>query len=107
MENRLKNEIKIQKEMEHPCILNLHHYFEDEDSVYLVLELCKGGELYTYIKSSKKLSEETTKCFTKQLIKGLLYLHSKGVIHRDLKLSNILLSFDQRHLKIAEFGLAT
>jgi hypothetical protein len=68
------------------------------------MELCRG-EFYKYLRTRQPLDEEETRGVMKQLITGMQYLHSNGIIHRDLKLSNLLLthSFD---LKIADFGLA-
>lgn len=67
-------------------------YFEDESSVYLLMELCRKGELYRYLKTKGRLSETESKKFFKQLIQGVDYLHQHGIIHRDLKLSNLLLT---------------
>ena len=73
---RLKDEIEIQSGLQHENILQLYEWFEDADSYYLVLELCKGGELGTFLKKSGKLSEKLTKRFMKDLLNGLQYLHS-------------------------------
>lgn len=103
---RLMNEIKLQSQLNHPCIVKLHHYFEDQENVYLLLELCAGGEFFTYIKTEGHLDEEETRCLVSQLVEGLTFLHNKGILHRDLKLGNLLLSEDRTQLKIADFGLA-
>mmetsp|Transcript_8667 Transcript_8667/g.8658 ORF Transcript_8667/g.8658 Transcript_8667/m.8658 type:complete len:195 (+) Transcript_8667:24-608(+) len=104
--NRLLNEIKLQKRLNHPCIVKFYHSFEDEDCIYLVLEYCAGGELFSYIKSEGRLSEDETRMLCSQLVDGIDYLHNRGILHRDLKLGNLLLSEDKTLLKIGDFGLA-
>ena len=74
--------------------------------MYLVLELCAGGDLYQYLKLNGILSEDETQSLFRQLIEGLHVLHENAIMHRDLKLSNILISDDGKELKIADFGLA-
>lgn len=106
LQHRLLNEIKLQKKLNHPCIVKLHHFFEDEDCYYLVLEYCPGGELFSYIKLEGRLSEDETRMICSQLVEGIDYMHRKGILHRDLKLGNLLLSEDRTLLKIGDFGLA-
>lgn len=103
---RLLTEITLQKSLSHPNILRLYHSFEDSDSHYLVLEFCPGGELFHYIKTEGRLKEETAAMLCGQLVEGLAYLHSNHIIHRDLKLGNLLLNEEATELKIADFGLA-
>lgn len=103
---RLLTEINLQKSLTHPNVLRLYHSFEDQDSYYLVLEFCPGGELFHYIKAEGRLSEELTSSLCGQLVDGLSYLHSQYIIHRDLKLGNLLLNDEFTELKIADFGLA-
>jgi len=105
-ESRVKSEITIQLQMEHPNILQLHDVFEDESFVYLVLDYCPNGDLSKYMKNNGKLSEYQARNFMDQLVSGLLYLHKCHVIHRDLKLANLLLD-EHYNVKIADFGLAT
>ncbi|KAJ3293304.1 Serine/threonine-protein kinase plk4 [Borealophlyctis nickersoniae] len=106
MTRRVANEVEIHWQLRHKSILELYNYFEDDSYVYLVMELCKNGELYRYIQQQKSpLSEPEARGTATQLIEGMLYLHANGIIHRDLKLSNLLLT-DKFDLKIADFGLA-
>lgn len=102
---RVRNEVSIHHQLRHPNILKLLHFFEDASNVYMVMELCAGGELYQKMKKNGLLGEtEVVKLF-KGIVEGVDYLHSNGIIHRDLKLSNILLTQDGQP-KIADFGLA-
>ena len=103
---RLMTEIALQKSLSHPNILRLYHSFEEGDSHFLVLELCPGGELFHYIKNEGRLKEETTAMLCGQLVEGMAYLHANNIIHRDLKLGNLLLNEEATELKIADFGLA-
>ncbi len=96
MTTRVANEVEVHWQLRHPSILKLYNYFEDEKNVYLVMELCSKGELYRYVQKrtaqGQSLSEPETRSVVRQLVQGLLYLHSHGIIHRDLKLSNLLLT---------------
>ncbi|KAI9324239.1 kinase-like domain-containing protein [Zopfochytrium polystomum] len=106
MQQRVRNEVEIHWQLDHPSILRLITYFEDETHVYLVMELCANGELFQYIqRRGSPLSEAEGRTATYQIVSGLMYLHSCGVMHRDLKLSNLLLT-KKLQIKIADFGLA-
>ena len=89
---RVANEVEIHWQLKHPSILELLDYFEDRNNVYLVMELCRVGELYRYIKQRGGLREDEARRFLQQVVGGLAYLHGHGIIHRDLKLANILLT---------------
>ncbi|NXJ06115.1 PLK4 kinase, partial [Odontophorus gujanensis] len=107
MVQRVQNEVKIHCQLKHPSILELYNYFEDSNYVYLILEMCHNGEMSRYIKNRKKpFSEDEARHFLHQITTGMLYLHSHGILHRDLTLSNILLTSNM-NVKIADFGLAT
>ncbi|XP_033615910.1 serine/threonine-protein kinase PLK4 isoform X1 [Fukomys damarensis] len=107
MVQRVQNEVKIHCQLKHPSILELYNYFEDNNYVYLVLEMCHNGEMNRYLKNRMKpFSENEARHFMHQIIAGLLYLHSHGILHRDLTLSNLLLTHNM-NIKIADFGLAT
>lgn len=105
--DRVLKEIEIQWQLEHPNIARLYTYFEDPKYVFLVTELCGNGELFRYIKALKRpLSEPEARGVLLQLLDALEYLHRRGVVHRDLKLSNVLL-FDDMTIRLADFGLAS
>ncbi|XP_019859902.1 PREDICTED: serine/threonine-protein kinase PLK4-like isoform X2 [Amphimedon queenslandica] len=106
MTERVKNEVKIHSHLKHPSILELYDFFEDSNYVYLILEFCQNGELNRYLKHRQKsLSEDEVRIILNQVVKGLIYLHSFNIVHRDLSLSNILLT-SSMDAKIADFGLS-
>lgn len=88
---RLENEIKIHSELEHSSIIKFLDAFEDDKNVYIVLELCQYGNLFRYLKRLGPLSEIDAAFIIKQLLQAVDYMHSNGVVHRDFKLSNILI----------------
>uniref|UniRef100_A0A3Q2QH16 Serine/threonine-protein kinase PLK4 n=1 Tax=Fundulus heteroclitus TaxID=8078 RepID=A0A3Q2QH16_FUNHE len=107
MVQRVTNEVEIHCRLKHPSILELYNYFEDSNYVYLVLEMCHNGEMSRYLKERKMpFSEDEARHFMHQIVKGMLYLHTHGILHRDLTLSNLLLT-SNANIKIADFGLAT
>ncbi|KAM4834180.1 serine/threonine-protein kinase PLK4 isoform 2-T2 [Thomomys bottae] len=107
MVQRVQSEVKIHCQLKHPSILELYNYFEDNNYVYLVLEMCHNGEMNRYLKNRMKpFSENEARHFMHQITTGMLYLHSHGILHRDLTLSNLLLTRNM-NIKIADFGLAT
>ncbi|CAF3813055.1 unnamed protein product [Rotaria sordida] len=105
MSERLKAEVTIHHQVKHRNIVELLNYFEDDKYVYLILELCSHGDLEHYLKEKKTLCESETQTIVKQVVDGLVYLHNHGIIHRDIKLSNLLLN-ETFEVKIADFGLA-
>jgi polo-like kinase 4 len=107
MISRVQNEIKIHSSLSHPSIVKLFHSFEDENYVYLILELCPHGTLFHYLKQRGPLSESLTAKYCFQILSALEYLQQSqhGVIHRDMKLSNLLLD-ENYNLKLCDFGLA-
>ena len=102
----LFNEINILKEIDHPNIIKMYEFFEDEKRYYLVTEICKGGELFDEILQRGKFSERDAAVLMKQVLQCINYCHQNNIVHRDLKPENILLEankeFDQ--IKIIDFG---
>ena len=88
-DGEIKDEIDILKTLEHPDIVRIIESFNTKDSYVLVTEYCEGGELYDQVKN--QLSETQIAVIFKQLLSGLAYLHSNNIVHRDLKLENILI----------------
>lgn len=107
MVGRVRQEVTIHSRLKHPAILELYTFFEDAHYVYLILELAHNGELAKHFRlGTRGLSEKAAADVFKQVVSGVLYLHSHNIIHRDLSLNNLLLTKDL-NVKIADFGLAT
>ncbi|GAA5830896.1 hypothetical protein JCM5353_002641 [Sporobolomyces roseus] len=99
----LTREIHHHRRLRHPHVLSLYELIATESSIYLVSELCAGGELFDYLVEKGRLSISETRTIFGELVVGIGYLHGEGVVHRDLKLENVLL--DERcRVKIADLG---
>jgi calcium-dependent protein kinase len=107
---RFKQEIAIMKMMDHPNIIKLFETFEDHRNIYLVMELCSGGELFDKIIESGHFSEVQAAILMQQIIRAIYYMHENRVCHRDLKPENFLFmtkdSIEKNLLKIIDFGLS-
>lgn len=102
----LRTEIAILKLVRHPHIIRLEGVFETGSTMYIVMELLRGGELFDSIVGRERFSEEEARTVVKPLVEALAYLHSLGVTHRDLKPENVLVGDGLHDLKIADFGLS-
>ena len=95
------NEIELLKTLKHNNLISLNStdlLFEDSDNLYLFFEYCNGGDLYDYLQfnldfKKKAIPEDEIRFIFKQVCEGLKYLYSKKIMHRDIKLENILLNF--------------
>ncbi|CAG4982930.1 unnamed protein product [Parnassius apollo] len=105
---KIANEVNIMKALRHPCIVSTKEVFDSPDSVYIVLELMQGGELFDRISKQGQLSEHLTRFFFRQIVLAVKYLHSQGITHRDLKPENVLLESKEEEtlVKITDFGLS-
>ncbi|OMJ72607.1 hypothetical protein SteCoe_28905 [Stentor coeruleus] len=102
---KLMSEIKIHRSLHHTNIVRFEHYFEDENNVYIMLELCTNQSLNDLVRRRKRLVELEVQCYLQQVLSALKYMHSHRVIHRDIKLGNIFLS-DKMEIKMGDLGLA-
>lgn len=87
----VQNEIKILKSLDHPNIIKIYEFFSDDINYYIINEFCSEGDLHNKIQSFNYFSEEVVKNLMKQVFSAVAYLHSKSIIHGDLKLENILI----------------
>ena len=102
---KMNNEISILKILRHPNVVKLLETFDTDKHHLIVMELCPGGDLLNYVRKRRKLNEKYAKFVFKQIMEGLAYLHDNGVVHRDIKLDNILLD-GHGNIKIADFGVS-
>ncbi|KAF2665869.1 serine/threonine-protein kinase chk2 [Microthyrium microscopicum] len=102
----LQQEIAVLMAISHPSLLCLKGAFEEDDGVYLILELAAEGELFNWIVMKQKLTEEETRKLFVQLFQAIKYLHERNIVHRDIKPENILLADKNLKVKLADFGLA-
>lgn len=104
----LRRETDILKRVDHPNCIRLYAIFETDKRVFIVTELVSGGELLDRVITNGNYSEQDAANIIYQLVSGVAYLHEKGIVHRDLKLENILLDNDSNDapIKIADFGLS-
>lgn len=105
MTKRIEAEIAISLQLQHPHIVHAYHSFQDERNIYIVMDLCENGNLYRYIKRNGPIAESDAARITYQLLSALHHLHQHHIIHRDLKLSNILFDHEM-NVKLCDFGLA-
>jgi calcium-dependent protein kinase len=104
---RLRTEIEILKVSDHPNVVRLYEVMEDTRFIYLVMEVCSGGELFDYIVANKRLNERKAAQLFRQLLLSLSYLHSHDICHRDLKPENLLFADNTYEtLKLIDFGLS-
>lgn len=104
-----RREIEILKLCQHPHIIKLLDIFENQDYIYIVMEMLKGGDLFTYLEKRQFIvSEKRAKEIAHQIATALFYLHSFGVAHRDIKPENILMNDNSENAeaKIVDFGLS-
>lgn len=106
----LRNEINILKRLHHPQIVRVIASYEDKEHMYMIMQLCKGKELYEHLyKEKREFSEEDVRKIIRGLLRAIAFLHSNFITHRDLKLENLLLENAENpgSLKLCDFGLST
>ena len=103
-----KNEIECAKQLEHPNILNIHHFFEDKRKFMIITDMCYGGTLQDLIDKKIELSDNDVAIIMKQLLSAMVMMDQEKIMHRDLKPENIILQTKGNisDLKIIDFGTA-
>lgn len=91
---KMTQEISLHKTFAHAYVVKLFTYFEDNNFVYVILELCRRRSLMELHRRRKAVTEPETRYFMNQILLGCKYLHENKIIHRDLKLGNIFLNDD-------------
>uniref|UniRef100_A0AAZ3P5Y4 non-specific serine/threonine protein kinase n=1 Tax=Oncorhynchus tshawytscha TaxID=74940 RepID=A0AAZ3P5Y4_ONCTS len=101
----IRREIEIMSSLNHPYIITIYEVFENKDKIVIVMEYASRGDLYDYISEKQRISEREARHFFRQIVSAVHYCHRNGIVHRDLKLENILLD-GKGNIKIADFGLS-
>ena len=112
--DKFRREIEILKKMDHPNIIKLYEVYESERSLYLVMEECKGGEIFDriikHIQEKKMYSEKDAAIIFEQVMSCIAYCHNRNICHRDLKPENLLYlnAGDEKNnrIKVIDFGLS-
>ncbi|KAJ8662780.1 hypothetical protein O0I10_001744 [Lichtheimia ornata] len=103
--SKVEREINVLRKVRHPYIVKLYDVLETERYIGIILQCASGGELFEYILAHRYLKEKDASRLFAQLISGVHYMHQKHIIHRDLKLENLLLDRN-RCVIITDFGFA-
>ena len=101
---KIQYETELMKRFNHKNITKILEVFNDEEYMLIIMEYINGGNLFSFVKKRRKLSEKMAKFLFRQIILGIQHIHSKKVVHRDIKLENILIDFDN-NVKICDFGI--
>jgi len=103
--DRLRNEIALMCEIDHPNIVRIREVYESDDMLYIVQDLCTGGELFDRLEVVGRFSEAESARHIKKMASAISYLHEHGICHRDLKLENWLYMVSGE-LVLIDFGLS-
>lgn len=104
----MSTEIEIMKRIRHKNVVSMYELYETPRCLWIILELVDGGDLFHHLAENAEYSEASASRHMREMLSGVHYLHSLGVVHRDLKLDNILLSGKGKNctVKLADFGLS-
>eukprot|EP00826_Nyctotherus_ovalis_P049525 TRINITY_DN599_c0_g3_i6.p1 TRINITY_DN599_c0_g3~~TRINITY_DN599_c0_g3_i6.p1 ORF type:complete len:550 (-),score=147.22 TRINITY_DN599_c0_g3_i6:103-1752(-) len=102
----ISTEIQTLKSLDHPNIIKIYEFYQDDDSFYLITEYCSGGELYDRIIAMKSFSERKAAELMKQILSAVTYCHARKIVHRDIKPENLLFESPaaDANLKVIDFG---
>ena len=105
----VRTEIEILKICQHPNIIRLYNVFENADYMYIIMEYCSGGDLFSYLENRNfRVSEKRASTIIHKMSTAVYYMHSFGVAHRDLKPENVLMTSEDEDsdIRILDFGLS-
>ena len=102
--DKILYEINLMRKLNHQNITKILETFEDEQFYFIIMEYINGGNLFSYVKKRRKLSEKVAKFIFRQIILGIKHIHSQLIVHRDIKLENILIDMN-KNIKICDFGI--
>ncbi|XP_062867082.1 ribosomal protein S6 kinase-related protein [Trichomycterus rosablanca] len=103
--NQSKEEVIVQRQVHHPFVHGLQDCWQTQSHLYIMCDYCSAGDLCTYWLMIGQFGEDAVKVFAAELGSAIGFLHDFGIIHRDVKMENVLLT-DQGHLRLADFGLS-
>ena len=103
--SRLRREISVVRMVSSPYVVAVYAFYEEETKAYLVMELMRGGDLFSLLKNAGRMAPAAVESLAVDMLKGLADAHDQGVIHRDIKPRNILFA-ESRTAKLSDFGLA-
>ena len=112
MMEQFHTEIEALRSLNHPNIIQLFDVYITKEMIFIVMELMEGGELFDYVVQKGTLTEEEAAAIVRRVTGALVYMHSKNIVHRDMKPENLLLrrvprsSSDSVEVKIIDFGLS-
>ena len=92
--------------LDHPNLNKLFEVFEWKNQYVLIMELCEGGDLFKKIQRQQTFPESKVADIMKQILSGVVYLHSMNIVHRDLKPENMLYDNEGKMIKLTDFGTA-
>jgi len=98
-------EKRVLARMSHPFVVSLHWAFQTRGHLFMVLDYCAGGELFFHLQRKRRFPEEDARFYICEILLGLEYMHSQGILYRDLKPENVLLDADG-HVRLTDFGLS-
>lgn len=100
-------EINSLKQLDHPNIMKVHEFYQDNLDYYLILEYCEGQELFDYLITNGTFTETNARSILKQLLSSVFHSHKHKIVHRDLKPENIMISGENLNIKIIDWGFST
>ena len=98
-------EVEIMSMIRHKHVIRLLEVFETTHYLYMVLEHANGGDLLNHVQRVKAMTEDETRPVFKQILYGIAHCHCRSVLHRDIKLDNILIG-DKGNVKVCDFGIS-